>query len=116
MASDLACEGLPARVAPGEELTLSLRLENPYDYDIRVDGRPLSLVMLWKHGRFRVEEFPVEAAPFTLPARGHLTLEVPLRVPDELAGTDFDAGFALRREGYVNWFNGKPLRVEVAHL
>lgn len=113
---EIACEGLPARVAPGEELTLTLRLENPYDYDIRVDGRPLSLVMLWKHGRFRVEEFPVEAAPFTLPARGHLTLEVPLRVPDELAGTDFDAGFALRREGYVNWFNGKPLRVEVAHL
>ena len=112
----IACEGLPARVAPGEELTLTLRLENPYDYDIRVDGRPLSLVMLWKHGRFRVEEFPVEAAPFTLPARGDLTLEVPLRVPDELAGTDFDAGFALRREGYVNWFNGKPLRVEVAHL
>ncbi|HJC51791.1 MAG TPA: glycosyltransferase family 39 protein [Candidatus Alistipes merdavium] len=113
---EIACEGLPARVAPGEELTLTLRLENPYDYDIRVDGRPLSLVMLWKHGRFRVEEFPVQAAPFTLPARGHLTLEVPLRVPDELAGTDFDAGFALRREGYVNWFNGKPLRVEVAHL
>lgn len=112
----IVCEGLPARVAPGEELTLTLRLENPYDYDIRVDGRPLSLVMLWKHGRFRVEEFPVEAAPFTLPARGDLTLEVPLRVPDELAGTDFDAGFALRREGYVNWFNGKPLRVEVAHL
>ena len=112
----IACEGLPARVAPGEELTLTLHLENPYDYDIRVDGRPLSLVMLWKHGRFRVEEFPVEAAPFTLPARGDLTLEVPLRVPDELAGTDFDAGFALRREGYVNWFNGKPLRVEVAHL
>ena len=112
----IACGGLPARVAPGEELTLTLRLENPYDYDIRVDGRPLSLVMLWKHGRFRVEEFPVEVAPFTLPARGHLTLEVPLRVPDELAGTDFDAGFALRREGYVNWFNGKPLRVEVAHL
>ena len=58
----------------------------------------------------------MEAAPFTLPARGQLTLEVPLRGPDELAGTDFDAGFALRREGYVNWFNGKPLRVEVALL
>lgn len=113
---DIACEGLPARVAPGEELMLTLHLTNPYDWDVRVDGAPLSLVMLWKHGRFRVEEFPLEVAPFTLPARGALTLEVPLRVPAEVAGTDFDAGFALRREGYVNWFNGKPLHVEVARL
>ena len=110
--------GMPRRVAAGDTLRLRLRFSNPYDYAIRVGMEPqgVRLSMLWKHGRFRVEEFPVEAAPFTLPARGHLTLEVPLRVPDELAGMDFDAGFALRREGYVNWFNGKPLRVEVAHL
>ena len=40
--------------------------------------------------------------------------EVVVVVPRLLAGTDFDAGFALRREGYTNWFNGKPLRTEVA--
>jgi len=40
--------------------------------------------------------------------------EVAFVVLEQLAGTDFDAGFALRREGYTNWFNGKPLRTEVA--
>ncbi len=113
---DVAVTGLPSEVAPGEELHLELRLENPYDYDIRVDGDPVSLVMLWKHGRFRVEEFPVEVPCFTIRAHDDVTLPVTFRVPEQLAGTDFDAGFALRKPGYTNWFNGKPLRVGVKDL
>ena len=72
--------------------------------------------MLWKHGRFRVEEFPVEVPCFTIRAHDEVTLPVTFRVPEQLAGTDFDAGFALRKPGYTNWFNGKPLRVGVKDL
>lgn len=106
--------GLPSEVVPGEQLHLDLRLENPYPYDIKVDGKRLSLTMLWKHGRSRVEEFPVDAPCFTIPADGEVRIDVEVRVPAELAGLDFDAGFALRREGYTYWFNGKPVPVQVA--
>lgn len=101
--------GLPDEVHPGQELHLELELRNPYPYDIRVNGDP-ELVMLWKHGRFRVEEFPAGAEPFTIPAGGAAACTVMLRVPECLAGERFDAGFALRRRGYVHWFNGKPQR------
>ena len=37
-----------------------------------------------------------------------------LPVPQRLSGAQFEAGFALCREGYTNWFNGKPVRTEVA--
>lgn len=109
----ITAEGLPARVAPGDTLHLVLRLENPYKYELAVDGERLSLVMLWKHGRSRVEEFAPDVPAFTIPAYDDAQVSVVFRVPEELAGTEFDAGFALRREGYANWFNGKPLRVQV---
>ena len=35
-------------------------------------------------------------------------------VPQRRSGAQFEAGFALCREGYTNWFNGKPVRTEVA--
>ena len=51
--------GMPRRVAAGDTLRLRLRFSNPYDYAIRVGMEPqgVRLSMLWKHGRFRVEEF-----------------------------------------------------------
>lgn len=106
--------GMPAEVVPGDTLHLVLHAENPCPYDISADGSRLSLAMLWKHGRFRVEEYRVDPGPFTIPAGGSTTLRLSFRVPEELAGTDFDAGFALVREGYANWFNGKPVAVKVA--
>lgn len=109
---DITFTGLPERIAAGDTLRLALRIANPYPYDIGVCG-DRSLVMLFKHGRFRVEEFDT-GAHFKIPARGIAVQEVVFVVPERLAGADFDAGFALRREGYTNWFNGKPLRTEVA--
>ena len=72
----------------------------------------MQLTMLWKHGRFRVEEFPIEAH-FKIPADDELTREVTFTVPPQLAGERFDVGFALRREGYTNWFNGKAVPTRV---
>ena len=109
---DISFTGLPERVAAGDTLRLSLRIDNPYPYNIDLGG-DMSLVMLWKHGRFRVEEFDT-GERFRIPAEEEIRREVAFVVPEQLAGTDFDAGFALRREGYTNWFNGKPLRTEVA--
>lgn len=112
---DIAFAGLPAKVEAGATLHLELRITNPYPHAIRVGEGDTQLVMLWKHGRFRIEEFPTGAA-FTIPADGQLTREVTFTVAPQLAGETFDVAFALSREGYTNWFNGKSLRTEVGSL
>lgn len=103
--------GLPGQVAPGQELQLSVLLKNPYDYGIPV-GDGTQLVLLWKHGRFEVEEYSTDAA-FVIPACGEVSTELAFRVPETLAGKGYDVGLALRREGCANWFNGKSLRTEI---
>ena len=112
---DIAFTGLPGRVAAGETLRLELRIRNPYPYAIRVGAGDTQLVMLWKHGRFRVDEFPT-GETFTIPADSVLTRGVTFTVLPQLAGESFDVGFALRREGYTNWFNGKSVPTEVGNL
>ena len=112
---DIAFTGLPGRVAAGETLRLELRIRNPYPYAIRVGAGDTQLVMLWKHGRFRVDEFPT-GETFTIPADSELTRGVTFTVLPQLAGETFDVGFALRREGYMNWFNGKSVPTEVGNL
>ena len=112
---DIAFTGLPGRVAAGETLRLELRIRNPYPYAIRVGAGDTQLVMLWKHGRFRVDEFPT-GETFTIPADSVLTRGVTFTVLPQLAGETFDVGFALRREGYTNWFNGKSVPTEVGNL
>lgn len=107
----VAMEGLPRQVAAGDTLHLALRLENPYAYAVEV-GDSVRLAMIWKHGRFRVEEFDCDAHVM-LPARGEAACRVEFVVPRQLAGTSFDVGFALRRDGYTNWYNGKALPTEV---
>ena len=112
---DIAFTGLPGRVAAGETLRLELRIRNPYPYAIRVGADDTQLVMLWKHGRFRVDEFPT-GETFTIPADSELTRGVTFTVLPQLAGETFDVGFALRRDGYTNWFNGKSVPTEVGNL
>ena len=112
---DIAFTGLPGRVAAGETLRLELRIRNPYPYAIRVGADDTQLVMLWKHGRFRVDEFPT-GETFTIPADSELTRGVTFTVLPQLAGETFAVGFALRREGYTNWFNGKSVPTEVGNL
>lgn len=109
---EVAVEGLPSKVVAGQPLRLVLQLENPYNYDIGVDGERLRLVMLWRRGPGRVDEIPTECR-FTLPADGAATFEVNLQVDPQLKAGRYAVGFALQRTGYTNWFNGKPSRVEV---
>ena len=88
---DIAFTGLPGRVAAGETLRLELRIRNPYPYAIRVGADDTQLVMLWKHGRFRVDEFPT-GETFTIPADSELTRGVTFTVLPQLAGETFDVG------------------------
>lgn len=108
---DVRFEGLPAEVAAGEVLHFDLTLENPYAYPVEVGGEA-QLVMIWKEGRFRVEEFPTGVL-CTIPASGEMSCTVTFTVPERLADASYNVGFALRRAGYTHWFNGKshPSRV-----
>ena len=90
---------------------MRVRLANPYDYEVEIGGET-ELVMVWKHGRFEVEEIPT-GVRCTIPAHSETEVEATLRVPERLVGKGNAAGFALRREGRTHWFNGKPLRTEV---
>lgn len=108
----IAFTGLPEQTAPGDEVRLTLRLTNPYPYEIRVGEGDTRLTSVWKSGRFRVEEFPLDDR-FAIPAGGECTREVCLRVPDKVAGATFDVGFALERTGYTHWFNGESHATKV---
>lgn len=112
---DVAFTGLPEKVAAGDTLHLELRISNPYPYPIEVGRGDTQLVILWKHGRFRVDEFPTGES-FRIPAGDTLMRTVTFTVPPQLAGETFDVGFALRREGYTNWFNGKSVPTEVGKI
>ncbi len=110
----VSCPNLPSEVRVGEELHLDLHIENPYSYLIEVPAEE-QLAIVWKHGRFRTEEFVLPVS-CTLSAKGETTLSVVFRVPDSLSGTWFDVGFSLCRRGYAHWFNGTPQRVNVLAL
>ena len=110
----VACEGLPRQVAPGDSLRLVLTVDNPYDWPVVV-GRDTELAMLFKQGRSRVEEYPLDVR-FEAAAGGRERVELTFRVPEELAGGSFVAGFALRRDGYAHWFNSRPQPLTVSAL
>ncbi len=109
---DICFEGLPDVVKRGDKFTLQLTVKNPYDHAVEI-GRDARAVVTWKHGRFYVEESPVELM-LSVPAHGECSAEVEVSVPEDLeTGKGFDVGISLTRKGYVNWFNGKAHRVEV---
>lgn len=110
----VACEGLPRQVAPGDSLRLVLTVDNPYDWPVFV-GRDTELAMLFKQGSSRVEEYPLDVR-FEAAASGSERVELMFRVPEELAGGSFVAGFALRRDGYAHWFNSRPQPLTVSAL
>ncbi|MDE7122912.1 MAG: glycosyltransferase family 39 protein [Alistipes sp.] len=109
---EIACEGLPREAAPGQKVRLRLRLTNPYGYPIPIDGET-ELAAVFKHGRSRVEEYPLDVR-CCLPAGGETTVEATVEVPAALAGLDCRAGFALRRQRYVHWFNGASQPIKIA--
>lgn len=109
---DISVEkGLSEEVRAGDTLHLQLRISNPYPYAIKVDGKEMSLVILWRAYR-NAQEFPFDTT-FMLPANGEVETNVQFVVPETLAGKCYETGFALRKNYYSYWFNGKPLRVEV---
>ncbi len=110
----ITCSGLPSEVRVGEELHFDLHIENPYPYAIGIPADQ-QLVMIWKHGRFRTEEFVLPLTS-TLPTTDTITLSATFRVPEKLAGEWFDVGFSLCCRGYAHWFNGTPQHIKVLAL
>ena len=108
---DVSAEGLPAKAVPGDSMRLSLTLTNPYGRDVLIDSTQ-SLVMVWKYSRFDVIEYTV-CRDALIPAGGSIQLTIDFTVPEELADRVYKVGFALKRTGYIYWFNGQPAKVKV---
>ena len=102
---------IPKTVRSGDVLDMELVLENPYSREIAI-GDSLSLVMVWKYGRFDCMEYDMKCGVI-LPAHGTAAISTSFELPTELSGRKYDVGFALERTGYTHWFNGKALGVEV---
>jgi len=82
---DIAFTGLPEQVVPGDTLRLTMRIAEPLSLCELGSGGDRSLVMLWKHGRSRVEEFEYGGAFQYVPGRGYHHARGAVRRPSTLA-------------------------------
>lgn len=104
---------LPERVHRGQRFDFTLRIENPYPYDIRVDGRDCMLEMLWGWRKQRYSFYPLTQG-FTLPAEGSTEVECSFTIPDNLAPQPYKVGFAVRGRDMYTWFNSEPMQTLLA--
>lgn len=103
---------LPGRVRAGEVLPLLLRVENPYPYDIEVDGERMRFEMLWSRRKEDCRFVPV-GEMFTIPAEGAVEISCCVTVPDDLPAQEYIAGFAVRHKDMSTWFCGEKMKIEI---
>ena len=95
---------LPAEVAKGDKFSFTLKLENPYPYDLVVDNRDLSLDIVWTKRKQITHMFALTDS-FTLPANGSIDVECDFEIPDSINSQSYNVGFALHNRKMFTWFN-----------
>lgn len=103
---------LPERVHAGDRFDFTLRITNPYPYDISVDGDNVRLEMLWGWRKQPYSFFPL-AEGIVLPAGGTVYTEFPFIVPETLRPQPYRVGFAVRHRDMYTWFCGKTVQTEI---
>jgi hypothetical protein len=95
---------LPAEVAKGDKFNFTLKLENPYPYDLVVDNRDLSLDIVWTKRKQITYMFALTDS-FTLPANGSIDVECDFEIPNSINSQSYNVGFALHNRKMFTWFN-----------
>ena len=105
---------LPESVQAGGELQLSLRIENPYDYDIVVDGREILFEMLWSRRKEGCRYVPL-CDGFCIPAGGSIEVDCSVTVPADLSAREYTVGFAVRHKDMSTWFCGGQVQLAISN-
>ena len=109
-----ALKPLPESVHTGEVLQLSLRIENPYLYDIIVDGREILFEMLWSRRKEECRFVPL-CDGFCIPAGGSIEVDCSVTVPQDLPECEYTVGFAVRHKDMSTWFCGGQNQLAISN-
>ncbi|MBR4995440.1 MAG: glycosyltransferase family 39 protein [Alistipes sp.] len=100
---------LPEEVSRGDKFNFSLTINNPYPYDIEVDGQQYMLQMAWGWRKQQYHFYPLESG-FVVPAGGTKVVECNFVVPEELDNQPYKVGFVLHHRDMYTWLNDKGQR------
>ena len=95
---------LPAEVKAGDKLNFTLKLENPYPYDVVVDNNDMMLEMVWTWRQQDANLFAI-GNNFTLPAGGSIEVDCEFIVPSTLKPQPYNVGFTLHNRKMFTWYN-----------
>ena len=103
---------LPAEVKRGEKFDFVLTINNPYSYDIEVDGEQYLLQMAWGWRKQQYHFYPIGQS-VKIPAYGEVKVDCSFVVPEELPAQPYNVGFVLHHRDMYTWFNGEAQQTEI---
>lgn len=103
---------LPEEVKRGERFDFVLTINNPYSYDIEVDGKQYLLQMTWGWRKQQYRFYPIGHS-VKIPAEGTVNVDCSFVVPDELPAQPYKVGFVVHHRDMYTWFNGEPQQTEI---
>ena len=103
---------LPEEVKRGERFDFVLTINNPYSYDIEVDGEQYLLQMAWGWRKQQYHFYPIGQS-VTIPAGGKVNVDCSFVVPKELPAQPYNVGFVLHHRDMYSWFNGEAQQTEI---
>lgn len=103
---------LPEEVKRGERFDFVLTINNPYSYDIEIDGEQYLLQMTWGWRKQQYRFYPIGES-VKIPAEGTVNVDCSFVVPDELPSQPYKVGFVVHHRDMYTWFNGEPQQTEI---
>ncbi len=103
---------LPEEVKRGERFDFVLTINNPYSYDIEIDGEQYLLQMTWGWRKQQYRFYPIGHS-VKIPAEGTVNVDCSFVVPDELPAQPYKVGFVVHHRDMYTWFNGEPQQTEI---
>lgn len=103
---------LPEEVKRGERLDFVLTINNPYSYDIEIDGEQYLLQMTWGWRKQQYRFYPIGHS-VKIPAEGTVNVDCSFVVPEELPAQPYKVGFVVHHRDMYTWFNGEPQQTEI---
>lgn len=109
---DIDIETFPAKILTESRLALLLRIENPYDFDIKLGGKDGFKIVM---NIARQDEFIDIELPFkeqVLGASSRLNIATTVVIPIVKTG-DFKVGITLCRDPYSSWYNSDVYKLSI---